>query len=335
MVCTELTNRPIRTLGTSDLQLSVLGLGTWAIGGDAKVGWGPQEKSESIRTIHRALELGINWLDTAPAYGLGTSESVIGEALKQYSGEVLLATKCGVQPTEDGGLVRELRPEQITEELEASLRRLGVDHIDLYQIHWPVPEERIEASFEAILKEQEKGKIRYIGVSNFSAEQLETIAKLGEFVSLQPPYSMLARDIEQSILPWCRANNLGVIAYSPMECGLLTGKFSRKWVESLPSSDWRKSSWGRLKRINYFEDPELSGLVEWLAEVQELFPERSLPEVAINWVLAQDGVTAAIVGARRPEQIEQTIQAASWSLSEEDCRMLETSYRRYQERMGR
>lgn len=326
----------VSTLGNSDLQISKIGLGTWAIGGgEAKVGWGPQDEKESIACILKALELGINWIDTAPAYGLGRSEEVIGKAIKEFGEPVLLATKCGIQETADKGLERDLRPELIEKELDASLSRLGVDCIDLYQIHWPVPDENIEAAYEAILEQKKKGKIRWLGVSNFSASQLQRVAEIEVPSSLQPPYSLLDRRIEDDSLPWCKEQGVGVIAYSPMECGLLTGKLSQDWVESLPESDWRKSSWARVKPINYFAEPELSALIAWIAELQEICDGAPAGQIAINWVLAQEGVSAAIVGARRPQQIEETVKAASWELSKTQLEEISKSFARYQNQMGR
>lgn len=328
-----------RRLGCSDLDLSVIGLGTWAIGGDWFVGWGPQDERDSINTIVRALECGVNWIDTAAVYGWGESERVVGKAVKEYGKPVLLATKCGLINEGNGRPpLKCLDAKSIRAEVEDSLRRLQVETIDLYQIHWPLDKESnegIEEAFSTLLELKEEGKIRWAAVSNFSEEQLRCISKLGSVTSLQPPYSLLDRRVEQGVLGWCESNNVGVICYSPMECGLLTGKLSHEWVSSLPDSDWRKERWGRVKQINYFKDPELTALVKWLDELKEIVPDRPLSQIAINWVLARPGVTSAIVGARRPEQIEETVKAAEWELEPKQILAIEESYLSYQARMGR
>ncbi len=328
-----------RRLGCSDLDISVIGLGTWAIGGDWFVGWGPQDERDSVQTIIRALECGINWIDTAAVYGWGESERVVGKAVKEFGGPVILATKCGLINEGNGRPpLKCLTAESIRTEVEDSLRRLQAETIDLYQIHWPLDKESnegIEEAYATLLSLKEEGKIRWAAVSNFSKEQMQCISKLGSVTSLQPPYSMLDRRIESGVLDWCDANNVGVICYSPMECGLLTGKLSHEWVDSLADTDWRKERWGRVKQINYFKDPELSALVAWLEEVSAIVPGKPLSQIAINWVLARQGVTSAIVGARRPEQIEETVKAAEWALSAEHMEAIETSYASYQKRMGR
>lgn len=326
-----------RKLGTSDLELTVIGLGTWAIGGDWFMGWGPQEESDSIAAIHEALDCGINWIDTAPAYGFGRCEEVVGKALKQTKYRPYIATKCGVLPGPDGVPTNSLRRKSIEREVEASLQRLGVETIDLFQIHWPRPEEEIEEGFDALLRLQEKGLIRWPAVSNFSVEQMERVSRLGTIVSLQPPYNLLKRDIEAEILPWCSKRNIGVVCYSPMECGLLTGKFSKEWVDNLAPSDWRKARWGRLRAVNYFEEPELSGLVSWVDELRKISQayDRPVSHLALAWVLRRPEVTSAIVGARKRGQIAETASAAEWNLSEAEITKIEESYRNYQERMGR
>lgn len=326
-----------RPLGKSGLKFSVLGLGTWAIGGDWFMGWGPQDEKDSRETILQALEEGINWIDTAAAYGFGRAEEVVGRALKEWREPVIIATKCGVLPKDDGTAYFHIKRESILKEVEASLKRLGVETIDLYQIHWPRADEDIEEAFETLLELKRQGKIRHAGVSNFSVEQLERIAVLGEPASLQPPYSLLSRGIEGEILPWCEVHGVGVICYSPMECGLLTVKLSKEWVESLPESDWRKARWGRLKQINYFAEPELSALMLWVDKLRAIAERRgaTVSELAINWVLRRREVTAAIVGARRKEQISETVRAACWKLSAEEIDEIERSYGAYQASMGR
>ena len=316
-----------RQLGKSDLELSVIGLGTWAIGGDVAVGgWGPQDERDSIATILRALELGVNWIDTAAIYGQGESERVIAKALSEWQEPVIIATKCGLLANGERPPEKCLRAESIREEIEASLKRLQLEVIDLYQIHWPLSAtslEGIEEAFETLLSLKSEGKIRWLGVSNFSVPQLECVAKRGELSSLQPPYNLLNRKIENDILPWCKENDVGVIAYSPLASGLLTGKLSKEWVTSLPKRDWRKAHLGKVHEKNYLQEPALSDLVAKLEGIQEAIPNRPLSQIAINWVLAQPGVTSAIVGARRREQIELNVEAAQWALSDQQVRYLD------------
>jgi len=310
-----------RKLGYSDLHVTRIGLGTWAIGGGGwDYGWGPQDDARSLATIDRALELGINWIDTAAAYGLGHSEEIVGQAVAGRRGEVIVATKCGLVWDEGStSTYGRLTAESVRQEAEDSLRRLGVDVIDLYQIHWPDPEEQIEEAWAAIAELIEEAKVRYGGVSNFSVEQLERIQPIHPVASLQPPYSMLARDIEDDLLSYCAENDIGVIVYSPMESGLLTGKYDRQRIEDMPDEDWRKES-------KHFTEPELSanlGLIEDLRPIVER-NGKTLPQLAIAWVLERPEVTAAIVGAREPKQIEETVAAGGWDLSDEDLQKIET-----------
>lgn len=310
-----------RKLGYSDLQLTPVGLGTWAIGGgDNPYGWGPQDDQDSIATIRRALDLGINWIDTAAGYGKGHSEEVVGQAIAGRRDEVIIATKCGILWQEDGSdIYGHLKADSIRREVEASLRRLQVEVIDLYQIHWPMPDEDIEEGWGTIAELVKEGKVRYGGVSNFSVDQLKRVQAIHPIASLQPPYSMLARDIEPEIMPFCAENNIGIVVYSPMQAGLLTGKMTKERVAQLPDDDWRKA------KSPQFQEPELSLN---LALVEELRPlaernSRSLAELAIAWVLRRPEVTSAIVGARRPSQIEQTVGAGEWSLSAEEIAEIE------------
>jgi aryl-alcohol dehydrogenase-like predicted oxidoreductase len=295
-------------------------LGTWAIGGGGwDFGWGPQDDRRSIDTIHRALDLGINWIDTAAVYGLGHSEEIVGRAVEARRDEVIIATKCGLvwDPGSTSPYGR-LTAESVRQEAEDSLRRLDVDVIDLYQIHWPNPEEQIEEGWATIAELIEEGKVRYGGVSNFSVEQLKRIQPIHPVASLQPPYHMLDRGIEEDLLDYCAANDIGVITYSPMASGLLTGKYTRERVEELPDEDWRKDS-------QQFTEPQLSANLE-LVEGLRPIAERSghtLPQLAIAWVLRRPEVTSAIVGARSPSQIEETAQAAAWELSEEEQARIE------------
>ena len=304
-----------RKLGYTDLYLTTVGLGTWAIGGGGwAYGWGPQDDTDSIRAIQRALDLGINWIDTAAVYGLGHSEEIVGKAIRGRRDQVIIATKCGLVWDEGSTTpYGRLKAWSVRQEVEASLRRLGVDVIDLYQIHWPNPDEDIEEAWATIADLVREGKIRYAGVSNFSVEQMKRIQPIHPIASLQPPYNMLRRDIEAEILPFCAANNIGVIVYSPMASGVLTEKFSRQWVASLPDDDWRKKYSGHL------QEPELSAnltLVEGLKAIAARYG-RTVSQLAIAWTLRRPEVTAAIVGARRPEQIEQTAPAADWTLPPE------------------
>jgi len=253
-----------RKLGYTDLHLTKVGLGTWAIGGGGwAYGWGPQDDAESMAAIRRALDLGINWIDTAAVYGLGHSEEIIGRALAGRRDEVIIATKCGLVWDEGSTTpYGRLKAESVRREAEASLRRLEVEVIDLYQIHWPDPDADIEEAWGVIADLIREGKVRYGGVSNFSVEQLKRVQAIHPVASLQPPYSMLRRGIEEDLLPYCAANDIGVIAYSPMQAGLLTGKFTKERVANLPDDDWRK-------RNSRFQEPDLSAN---LAFVEKLRP---------------------------------------------------------------
>jgi aryl-alcohol dehydrogenase-like predicted oxidoreductase len=319
-----------RKLGWTDLNFSVIGLGTWAIGGGGwRYSWGPQDDRESISTILRAVELGVNWIDTAPVYGLGHSEEIVGEAVRRLPGKPIIATKCGMVWDERGNISYCLKKESIRSEVEASLRRLRVDVIDLYQIHWPIPDEDIEEAWTAIAELVDEGKIRYAGVSNFSVEQLERIQDIHPIASLQPPYNMLRREVEDELLSFCKENDIGVVVYSPMERGLLTGKFTRERVKNLPDDDHRR-------RDPRFQEPELSAnleLVEGLRGIAES-RGRTVAQLAIAWVLRRPEVTAAIVGARHPFQIEETIAAGDWEISEEDIVAVEALLEKRRKALG-
>lgn len=311
-----------RKLGTGDrggrpgLELTTIGLGTWAMGGgDWKFGWGPQDEDAAVAAVVRAVELGVNWVDTAAVYGNGRSEELVGKALRQLgpSRRPIVATKCSrlIQP--DGSIDGVLKRESIIGECEASLRRLGIDVIDLYQLHWPLPEEDIEEGWQTLVDLKKQGKVRHIGVSNFSADQLKRIMPIEPVESLQPPYSMIRPEIESETLPYCAENQIGVVCYSPMGKGLLTGKFSRERAAALPESDHRS------------RDPMFSGrnleanlqLVEGLQQVAARHG-RTVAQLAIAWTLRRPEVTSAIVGGRRPDQIEQTVAAADWTLGTND-----------------
>ncbi|MFQ5705894.1 MAG: aldo/keto reductase [bacterium] len=303
-----------KKLGSTDLELTPIGLGTWAIGGGGwPFGWGPQDDQESITTIQRALDLGVNWIDTAPVYGLGHAEEVVGQAIKGRSAKPILATKCGLAWDKDGNVFGRLKRASVRAEVEASLRRLQIEAIDLYQIHWPDPKNDIEEAWGALAELVEEGKIRYAAVCNFSVKQLERIAAIHLVASVQPPYSMLERNVENNLLDYCSAKNIGVIPYSPLQKGILTDKFTREWVEALPEADHRRTVDSR------FREPELSSNLAFVDALRSLAEEhgKSVAQLAIAWVLRRPEVTAAIVGARRQVQIEQTIGAGDWKLPRE------------------
>jgi aryl-alcohol dehydrogenase-like predicted oxidoreductase len=310
-----------KKLGSSDLEITPIGLGTWAIGGgDNPYGWGPQDDSDSVKAIQRAIDLGINWIDTAPGYGDGHSEEVVGKAIASRRDEVIIATKCGILWKEDGSdIYVNLKADSIRLEVEASLHRLNVEVIDLYQIHWPGDGSEIEEGWGAIADLVAAGKVRYGGVSNFSVDQMKQIQPIMPITSLQPPYSMLERDVEQELLPFCGKEKIGVIVYSPMQAGLLTGKFTKQRVESLPEDDWRMNS-------PHFQEPGLSAnleLVDGLREIAE-GAGKTVAQLAIAWTLRRPEVTGAIVGARHPDQIEETVQAVDWKLSEGEIEEIES-----------
>lgn len=303
-----------RPLGASGLELTTVGLGTWAIGGgEWMFGWGAQDEHEAVAAIHRAVDLGVNWVDTAPVYGAGRSEELVGRALAELpaSRRPLVATKFGRITLSDGSIRPDITPASIRNECEASLRRLGVEAIDIYQMHWPDPDPQIETAWQTMIELQQAGKVRHIGVCNFTAAQLRRIAAIAPVASLQPPYSMLRRDIEQETLPYCAERRIGVVAYSPMGKGLLTGRFTRERAESLDASDHRS-------RDPNFRAPRLElhlQLVEGLAKIAA-DAGHSVAHLAIAWTLRRPEVTSAIVGARSPQQIAETAPAGDWRLSD-------------------
>ncbi|MGD8499853.1 MAG: aldo/keto reductase [Phycisphaerales bacterium] len=307
-----------RQLGDTDLKLTTVGLGTWAMGGPWQFGWGPQDDDEAIAAILTALETGINWIDTAPAYGLGHSEELVGQALKQVSERPLIATKCGLLWNEKKEKVSCLKRQSIRDECHASLKRLGVETIDLYQMHWPEPDEDVEGAWEEMAKMAAEGKLRYIGVSNFTVGQIKRVQKIHPVVSLQPPYSMIHREFEDELLDYCAQNDIGVVAYSPLQRGLLTGKFSAERLAGLALDDHRR-------RNPDFHEPRFSAtldLVEHLKEIAER-DGRTCAQLAVSWVLRLPEVTAAIVGARRPQQIIETAPASDWVLGKRDIEEIE------------
>jgi aryl-alcohol dehydrogenase-like predicted oxidoreductase len=301
-------------LGHTDLEITRLGLGAWAIGGVWKWGWGSQKDHDSRDTINRALEAGINWIDTAAIYGLGHSEEVVGKTLKKRGGaRPYLFTKCGQIWDKKQNQTVSLNRESICREAEESLRRLQADVIDLYQIHWPKPDEGIEEGWEALNRLKEQGKIRWAGVSNFSVSQLERAAVLAPVSSLQPPYSLIRREAEAEILPWCLKHGTGVIVYSPMASGLLSGGMSRERVAALDITDWRR-------RSDEFNGDRLERNLLLSNLLAEIGREHGVTagEVAIAWTLLNPAVTAAIVGMRKPEQVNGVIHAADLVLSAGD-----------------
>ena len=317
----------VRKLGYTDLELTTVGLGTWAMGGPWLYGWGPQDDDEAIDAILTALEKGINWVDTAPIYGLGHSEELVGKALKQTKQKPLIATKCGLLWSEQNQRIPCLESQSIRDECHTSLKKLGVDVIDLYQMHWPQPDEDIEEGWGEMAKLAEEGKVRYIGVSNYNVEQIKRVRKIAPVASLQPPYSMLHREVEDELLSYCAENNIGVVAYSPMQRGLLTGKFSQERLEALASDDHRRNS-------PDFLEPEFTATLQFVDELRPIAERngRTLAQLAISWVLRRPEVTSAIVGARRPEQIVETSAESGWNLSREDIDEIEQLLVKRQER---
>lgn len=307
-----------RKLGYSDLELTTVGLGTWAIGGPWHFGWGPQDDGEAIGAILTALEKGINWIDTAPIYGCGHSEELVGKALKQTKARPFIATKCGLLWNEKRQKANCLKAKSICQECHDSLKRLGAEVIDLYQMHWGEPDEDIEEAWEEMAKLAGEGKVRYIGVSNFTVDQIERVRKIAPVASFQPAYNMLHREVEDELLGYCAQNDIGVVVYSPMDRGLLTGKFSQERLAGLPLDDHRR-------RKPDFQEPEFTATLEFVERLRSV-AERSgmtLAQLAIIWVLRRPEVTAAIVGARRPDQIAETYKASGLELGDEDIEEIE------------
>lgn len=315
-----------RQLGNSDLHITPIGFGAWAIGGSGwAFAWGSQDDTQSIRAIQHALDRGINWIDTAAVYGLGHSEEVVARALQGRSQRPYLFTKCGLVWDDKRQVHNNISADSIRRECEASLRRLKVDTIDLYQIHWPLEGSSlkgIEEGWKAMAELQRSGKVRWIGVSNFNVKQMELAHRIAPITSLQPPYSLIHRDIEKEILPYCQRQNIGVIGYSPMASGLLTGAMTRERVANFPKDDWRR-------RSSDFQEPQLSrnlALVERLRDIGSRHGH-SPAEVAIAWTLRHPAVTGAIVGARSPEQVDGFIGAMDYRLSPDEQRELEDFFR--------
>ena len=307
-------------LGKTGLEISRIGFGAWALGGsNYDWGWGAQDDEQSIAAIQHALDLGVNWIDTAAQYGFGHSEEVVGRAVASYSGKrPLVFTKGGQPEGPNRTTLQTLKRDSLRRELEGSLTRLGVDAVDLYQIHWPVPDEEIEEGWTALVEFRDEGLVRHIGVSNFDVAQLRRAQSIEPVETLQPPYSLIDRNVEEEILPFCEREGIGVIVYSPMGSGMLTGAMTRERIAGLPDDDWRKRSPG-------FQEPELSKrleLVERLKRVAERH-DVSPGAVAVAWTLRNPAVDAAIVGFRRPDQVDPILPAAGLELGDEDAMDLE------------
>jgi aryl-alcohol dehydrogenase-like predicted oxidoreductase len=304
----------LRTLGNSDLRITPLGVGAWAMGGGGwAFGWGPQDDQDSVNAVHAALDAGWNWIDTAAVYGLGHAEEVVGRAVKGRSSKPYIFTKCARVWDENRQIGKRLKADSVKRECEASLRRLDVETIDLYQIHWPEPDEDIEEGWGALAELKKEGKVRWIGVSNFSKSQLERVAPIAPITSLQPPYSIVSPEIEAEVLPYCGANNIGTLVYSPMKSGLLSGSMTRERIAAMPQDDFRQ-------RTPNFQEPLLTrnlALVELLRGIGARHG-RTPGEVAIAWALRRPEVTAAIVGLRSPAQLNGVMGAATFRLSESE-----------------
>jgi aryl-alcohol dehydrogenase-like predicted oxidoreductase len=309
-----------RPLGHSDLHITPIGFGAWAIGGGGwAFGWGSQDDDDSIACIHEAIEAGINWIDTAAVYGLGHSEEVVAKALHGMKQKPYVFTKCARVWGADRQIGKSLKRESVRRECEASLKRLQVERIDLYQIHWPEPDEDVEEGWETLKQLKAEGKVRWIGVSNFSVSQMQRALKIAPIASNQPPYSLIRRESEAEILPYAHQQNIGIIAYSPMGSGLLTGTMTRERIAAFPSDDWRRTS------IHY-QEPRLTRNLSIAADVVSMAKKhgKTPAEVAIAWTLANPAVTGAIVGARKPGQIAGFIGAMEWRLPAEDVAWLIT-----------
>jgi aryl-alcohol dehydrogenase-like predicted oxidoreductase len=311
-----------RKLGNSDLHITRVGYGAWAIGGSGwQFAWGSQDDNESIAAIHRALELGVNWIDTAAVYGLGHSEEVVGRALKEWRGsKPYVFTKCGLRGDAKGEVQKILSADSIRSEVEDSLRRLSVDVVDLYQIHWPPDPDspELEEGWSTLADLKREGKVRWIGVSNFNIQQLQRTQAIAPVTSLQPRYSLVHREVEDEILPYCLREDIGVIVYSPMASGLLTGAMTRERAASLPKDDWRRG------HPDFTENLSRNlALIERMREIANRH-YRSVGEVAIAWTLGHPAVTGAIVGARNARQAEGVMRAGELRLTDEEVTQIET-----------
>jgi aryl-alcohol dehydrogenase-like predicted oxidoreductase len=302
------------TFGRTGLEITPVGFGAWAIGGSNwAFGWGEQDDGESVSAIQRALELGINWVDTAAQYGLGHSEEVVRRAVEGVEPRPLIFTKGGQPEGPNRTSYQSLRRDSLRRECESSLERLGIDAIDLYQIHWPIPDDEVEEGWSTLAELKEEGLVRHIGASNFSVGQLERAESISPVEALQPPYSLLDREVEAEILPYCEEQGIGVIVYSPMSSGLLTGRMTRERIASLPDDDWRRQS-------ARFREPELSRALELVERVKAVAERHGVSPgaVAVAWTLRHPAVHGAIVGFRRPDQVDPIVAAADLELSDDD-----------------
>ncbi|MBM3784597.1 MAG: aldo/keto reductase [Acidobacteria bacterium] len=310
----------LRQLGNSDLRITPLGVGAWAMGGGGwAFGWGPQDDQDSVDAIFAAIDAGWNWIDTAAVYGLGHAEEVVGRAVKGMANKPYVFTKCARVWNEQRQIGKVLKADSVKRECEASLRRLDVERIDLYQIHWPEPDEDVEEGWKALAELKQEGKVRWIGVSNFSKSQLERAAAIAPITSLQPPYSIVSPEIEAEVLPYCGANNIGTLVYSPMKSGLLSGAMTRERIAAMPADDFRQ-------RTPNFQEPLLTRNLQLVESLREIGNRhgRTPGEVAIAWTLRRPEVTAAIVGLRSPKQLAGVKGAAEFRLSDSEIAEIAT-----------
>lgn len=310
-----------RKLGWTDLNLTTVGLGTFAIGGAGwAASWGPQDDDDSIATILRSLDQGINWIDTAAIYGLGHAEKIVGKVLRGLSQKPIISTKCGLLRGEKGDIIFRLKKESIRAEVEDSLRRLNIDAIDLYHIHWPIPDEDVEEAWETIAKLIKEGKVRYAAASNFNLNQLKRVHAIHPIAALQNPYNMIERELETELMDYCRQNDIGIVVWGPIAHGLLSGRFNQERLKKLSQEDnFRRSL------SDFFKKPQVNLNIE-LAEKLKPIAERNgrtVAQLAIAWVLRRPEVTSAIVGARKPSQIEETAAAGDWELPDEGIAEIE------------
>jgi aryl-alcohol dehydrogenase-like predicted oxidoreductase len=306
-------------LGRTGLEISRVGVGAWAIGGAGyDWGWGSQNDEDSIAAIRHALELGVNWIDTAAQYGFGHSEQVVGRAIAGLDPRPRVFTKGGQPEGPNRTTLQSLKRDSLRRELEGSLERLGLDAVDLYQIHWPIPDEEVEEGWSTLVALKEEGLTRHIGVSNFSVAQLERAQAIAPVETLQPPYSLIHRDAEREVLPYCEEQGIGVIVYSPMGSGMLTGSMTRERAAHLPDDDWRK-------RSPAFQEPELSRNLELVERLRRVAKRHGVAPgaVAVAWTLHNAAVDGAITGFRRPDQVDPIVAAAGFDLSDEDVAELE------------
>jgi len=310
----------LRQLGNSDLRITPLGVGAWAMGGGGwAFGWGPQDDQDSVDAIFAAIDAGWNWIDTAAVYGLGHAEEVVGRAVKGMANKPYVFTKCARVWNEQRQIGKVLKADSVKRECEASLRRLDVERIDLYQIHWPEPDEDVEEGWKALAELKQEGKVRWIGASNFSKSQLERAAAIAPITSLQPPYSIVSPEIEAEVLPYCGANNIGTLVYSPMKSGLLSGAMTRERIAAMPADDFRQ-------RTPNFQEPLLTRNLQLVESLREIGNRhgRTPGEVAIAWTLRRPEVTAAIVGLRSPKQLAGVKGAAEFRLSDSEIAEIAT-----------